>query len=92
MEEQRQSVTVTETCVTVAHCLSVIRIWGNSDIVVVKCIGAEWNSGIVVLKCGRTVEQWHIIVQWMGGIGVSSAIELMNSGTAMPKCGGKVSQ
>lgn len=68
---------MTETCVTVAHCLSVIRIWGNSDIAVFKCIGAEWNSGIVVLKCATVV---------------SSAIELMNSETAMPKCGGKVAQ
>lgn len=49
----------TETCVTVTHCLSVSKICRNSDIGVVKCIGAEWNSGKVVLKCGGTVEQWH---------------------------------
>lgn len=37
------------------------------------------------------VEQWHsnIVVQWNGGTVVSSVIELMNSGTAMPKCGRK---
>lgn len=39
----------TETCVTVTHCLSVSKICRNSDIGVVKCIGAEWNSGIVIL-------------------------------------------
>ena len=39
----------TETCATVTHCLSVSNICRNSDIGVVKCIGAEWNSGIVVL-------------------------------------------
>lgn len=54
-----------------------LEFWGNSDIAVFKCIGAEWNSGIVVLKCATVV---------------SSAIELMNSETAMPKCGGKVAQ
>ena len=45
----------TETCVTVPHCLSVIKICRNSDIGVVNCIGTEWNSGIVVLKCGGTM-------------------------------------
>lgn len=47
----------TETCVTVTHCLSVIKICRNSDIGVVNCIGTEWNSGIVVLKCGETMAQ-----------------------------------
>lgn len=49
-----QSVTVQKR-VTVTHCLSVSKICRNSDIGVVKCIGAEWNSGIVVLKCGGTM-------------------------------------
>lgn len=64
------------------------------DAGVVKCIGSEWNSGTVVLKCGETVEQWHsnIIVQWNGGIVISSVIELMSSGTVIPNCGGKVAQ
>ena len=74
---------MTETCVTVPHCLIVSNICKKSDAGVVKCIASEWNSGTVVLKCGEAVEQWHsnIIVRWNGGIVISSVIELMNSGT-----------